>query len=95
MSAVLDQLSLRFHGGQVPHEVGVILGYPLKDVAGFMGWVRLPVTGQGPWKIYGDPRSSLAVVDACRRCRVTMASRLCAGDSPVACLQLAPSNTFF
>ncbi len=94
MSAVLDQLSLRFHGGQVPHEVGVILGYPLKDVAGFMGWVRLPVTGQGPWKIYGDLRPSLAVVDACRRCQVTMANRLCSGDSPVDCLQLAPLNTF-
>ena len=87
--AVLDQLSSRFHNGRVPHEIGVILGYPLKDVAGFMGWACLPVTGQGPWKIYGDPCPSLAVVDACRRCRITMANRLCAGDSPFACLQLS------
>ena len=87
-SAVLDQLSIRFHSGRIPHEIGVILGYPLKDVAGFMGWASLPVTGQGPWKIYGDPRPSLAVVDACRRCRDIMANRLCSGDSPFACLQL-------
>jgi hypothetical protein len=66
-----------------PHEVGVFLGYPLKDVAGFMGWVDLPVTCQGPWKIYGNPDRSLALADGFRACRLRMDQRLrcCANAS--------------
>nr|WP_243688156.1 DUF3793 family protein [Geotalea toluenoxydans] len=31
-----------------PHEIGIFLGYPLKDVVGFMGLARIPFTCQGP-----------------------------------------------
>lgn len=86
MEATLRELTDRFTSQGFPHEVGAILGYPLKDVAGFMGWVQLPVTGQGPWKIYGDPRPSLDVVAACRGCRETMARRLRDGANPFDCL---------
>jgi hypothetical protein len=50
-----------------------------------MGWVHLPVTCQGPWKIYGNPRPSLDVVAACRGCRDRMAQQLLAGASPFEC----------
>lgn len=70
-----------------PHEIGAILGYPLKDVAGFMGWAQLPVTGQGPWKIYGDPRPSFAVIAVCRGCRESMARRLAVCATPLDCLK--------
>ena len=86
--AVLDQLSNRFAGGQIPHEIGVVLGYPLKDVAGFMGWTSLPMTDQGPWKIFGDPRPSREVVAACRGCREAMALRLACCATPFECLTL-------
>jgi hypothetical protein len=86
MADVLTELQSRCTAADFPHEIGAILGYPLKDVAGFMGWVNLPVTGQGPWKIYGDPRPSLDAVAACRSCRETMARRLDQGENPFSCL---------
>lgn len=41
-----------------PHEVGLLLGYPLEDVRGFIrGDVE---TCRGPWKAYGDCRAAQA-----------------------------------
>lgn len=45
-----------------PHEIGLFIGYPAKDVAAFMGLIKLPLTCQGPWKIYGNPLQSLNLV---------------------------------
>lgn len=87
LEETLQELTTRFAADGFPHEIGAILGYPLKDVAGFMGWVHLPVTGQGPWKIYGDPRPSLDVVAACRGCRERMARRLATCATPLDCLK--------
>jgi hypothetical protein len=47
----------------IPHEIGFALGYPAKDVLGYMGLIPLKHTGQQGWQIYGDPGPSL------RRCR--------------------------
>ena len=89
IDSALRELADRCQSGAFPHEIGVLLGYPLKDVAGFLGWVRLPVSGQGPWKIYGDPRPSLDVVTACRGCREEMARRLADCVAPLECLRIA------
>lgn len=45
--------------GEVPHEIGLALGYPVKDVLGFMGLNGLPCTGACGWRIYGNPGPSL------------------------------------
>jgi len=45
-----------------PHEIGLLLGIPLKDVLGFMGLSPLPLTCRGQWKIYGDPKGSLSAM---------------------------------
>jgi hypothetical protein len=45
--------------GRIPHEVGLALGYPLKDVVGFMGLYPLEYTGGCGWRIYGNPTRSL------------------------------------
>lgn len=57
---MLDELCRRAQETPVPHEVGIFIGYPLKDVAGFMR--RLPSTPLhgGAWRIYGDVGESLA-----------------------------------
>lgn len=94
LEETLNELSERIAAEGFPHEIGAVLGYPLKDVAGFMGWVHLPVTGQGPWKIYGDPRPSLEVVAACRSCREFIARRLYQGECPLHCLHEPISNAF-
>jgi len=86
-AASLAELQCRLQAGGFPHEIGVFLGYPLKDVVGFMGWARLPFTCQGPWKIYGDPASSLELANSCRECRLSMARRLARSTDPLLCLR--------
>lgn len=83
----LQQLRERVRGGDFPHEIGIFLGYPLKDVLAFMGQIRLVFSCQGPWKIYGDPASSLELVCRYRQCRQRMADRLTSTDDPGSCLR--------
>lgn len=61
IKACLDTLKHRFRNC-CPHEVGVLLGIPLKDVLGFMGLTKLPLTCRGEWCIYGSPEKSLAAM---------------------------------
>lgn len=53
-----------------PHEVGVVLGYPLEDVRGFIENAGRGAAAVGPWKSYGDPDAARARwerLEACRR----------------------------
>lgn len=86
LGQILAQLGARTRKGEFPHEIGIFLGYPLKDVLAFMGKVRLSFACQGPWKIFGDPRGSLELADRFRECRFRMANRLCSCSEPVQCL---------
>lgn len=88
----LTELHSRISAAGFPHEIGVFLGYPLKDVAGFMGWASLPFSCQGPWKIYGDPTGSLDLAEAFRQSRCRMARRLSCCATPVDCLQVADAS---
>ncbi len=83
----LETLKGRLEDGTFPHEIGLFLGYPLKDVAGFLGWSPLPFTCQGPWKIYGDPRSSLELAQRHRACRGKMVRRLSRAGDPIRCIR--------
>ena len=83
---LLSELSSRFCSGVVPHEIGIVLGYPLKDVAGFMGISRRQFSCQGPWKIYGNPKESLLLAETHRQYRSRMAGWLLSGWGPYQCL---------
>jgi hypothetical protein len=85
--AVLVELERRMRHNDFPHEIGLFLGYPLKDVAGFLGWAKLPVSHQDAWKIYGDPRRSLELAACHRDCRCRMAARLHRAADPCLCLR--------
>jgi len=88
--SLLDQLQQRCRTSKdFPHEIGIFIGYPLKDVAAFLGWVDLPFTVQGPWKIYGRAEKSLQLAEEHRRCRAHMLCRLCDSCSPIDCLILS------
>lgn len=50
----------------IPHEVGLALGYPVKDVLGYMGLQQLDCTGCCGWRVYGDPTPSLTMSRACQ-----------------------------
>jgi len=92
---VLAELEKRVAGEGFPHEIGVFLGYPLKDVVGFMGLARLSFTCQGPWKIFGDPSQSLSLARSHRECRCRMSQQLASGCNPHDCLKGAAARGFF
>src|SRR6185369_6218622 len=83
---ILQKLGEQLQQGQFPHEIGLLLGYPPKDVAAFMGLISIPFTCQGPWKIYGNPGESLRLAERFRHCRNLMAEQLALCASAVQCL---------
>lgn len=89
LQKTLAELQERFRSEiDMPHEIGLFLGYPLKDVAGFMGCSNKPCTACRQWRIYGDPAPSLALSDRFAACRRGMANRLIAADNPAALLRI-------
>jgi hypothetical protein len=87
VDAALGELEERVAGEGFPHEIGVFLGYPLKDVVGFMGWAPLSFSCQGPWKIFGDPTSSIRLAETHRECRCRISDELASGRDPYDCLK--------
>ena len=91
---LLDELKRRIaHNGAFPHEIGLFIGYPAKDVAAFMGLIKLPFTCQGPWKIYGNPGQSLSLADQFRHKRQWMGSRLSGCTTLGPCLETLNRNS--
>ena len=69
LDGLLEQLAHRLRTQpEFPHEIGVFLGYPLRDVTGFIENHGRNFTCCGFWKSYGDP-AEMQVCFACyRRC---------------------------
>ena len=69
LDGLLEQLAHRLRTQpEFPHEIGVFLGYPLRDVIGFIENHGRNFTCCGFWKSYGDP-AEMQVCFACyRRC---------------------------
>lgn len=44
--------------GEVPHEIGIALGYPIEDVFGYMGLLPLTCKGACGWLVYGNLQES-------------------------------------
>lgn len=67
VNADLQFLIERFNTCTFPHEVGVFIGYPVKDVAGFIA--NLPPTPihRNAWQVYGNPAESVALMSLYRR----------------------------
>jgi hypothetical protein len=56
----LEELRSRFTSRDFPHEIGIFLGYPLKDVKGFINDYDSGFSvNQGRWRIFGDAGESL------------------------------------
>ncbi len=88
LEKTLQHLQESFSRG-VPHEVGMFLGYPAKDVKGFMAQVSEPWQGRGMWRIYGPPTRSLRLSDLYRTKRQEMISKLSTERFPFQLLQAA------
>ncbi|UNC93083.1 DUF3793 family protein [Candidatus Contubernalis alkaliaceticus] len=59
LEGYLDCLVEKLRGESFPHEIGVFLGYPLKDVKGFLGYSSLEMVQVKGWRIYGNREPSL------------------------------------
>lgn len=72
----IDHLRKRLAGFQdFPHEIGLFLGYPVKDVIGFMVHKGSHSKYTGFWKVYGDEAEALkvfAMFDKCTRVYVSL-----------------------
>lgn len=64
-----------------PHEVGLFLGYPLRDVLAFLGEVPASCKLCGYWKVYSDVDRARAMFRRYDRCRRSLCARLAMGMS--------------
>ena len=68
----MKELVLRLESEEFPHEIGIFLGYPLKDVLGFMGYGRKEFVEVCSWRIYGDKEPSYKVYNSFMRDKMKM-----------------------
>lgn len=64
INGYMKELILRLESTDFPHEIGVFLGYPLKDVLGFMGYGNKELVEVKNWRIYGDKEVSYEVYNS-------------------------------
>lgn len=77
----MECLKKRYQRG-CPHEVGLILGIPLKDVLGFMGLGQECLSCRGLWCIYGDPVPSLQLMEKIDKRKICAVELIKQGKSP-------------
>lgn len=78
--ALLCHLSTRLAARGFPHEIGLFLGYPPEDVAGFCRDGGRGCRYSGAWKVYGDVEQAKRRFGAYHRCRAAMTGRLNRGE---------------
>ena len=89
MDALLEQFSEKICLREsFPHEIGVLLGYPLADVIGFIRNGGRNCRGQGCWKSYSDPAGAMRSREMYRKC-TRIYKRLFAAGTPLTKLAVA------
>ena len=73
LEITLNILADNFTKKDFPHEIGIFLGYPLKDVIGFIEYKDKAQKIKGTmWKVYGRPGSSLLLMSLYKKISVQM-----------------------
>lgn len=62
-----------------PHEIGIFLGYPIKDVISFYNNKGKNYLLSGPWKVYHDVCSAKCIFEKHRKCTEIYCERYQAG----------------
>ena len=89
MDALLEQFSEKICLREsFPHEIGVLLGYPLADVIGFIRNGGRNCRGRGCWKSYSDPAGAMRSQEMYRKC-TRIYKRLFAAGTPLTKLAVA------
>ena len=80
--ACLRELSRRLRRGEeFPHEIGLFLGYPPEDVAGFMEHRGKGFKCAGCWKVYGDEGAARRQFQVYKSCTGNYCTRWARGAS--------------
>ncbi len=58
----IERLQSRFTTKSCPHELGIFVGYPSKDVAGYIAGDEPVKNITGPWRVYGEAEQSLKLM---------------------------------
>ncbi len=82
-------LQQAFLDGAAADEVGFFLGYPAKDIKGFINGRSNPWDGRCLWRIYGPPQRSLKLYQSFCAERRRTTEQLAAGISPLSFLRAA------
>ncbi len=77
LPAVLNKVRMRLTAhrdgkGEYPHELGILLGYPLEDVQGFISNKGKNYLYSGYWKVYGDVEKARQLFRSYDRARKQM-----------------------
>lgn len=73
----LDRLSGRIgEKSDFPHEIGLFLGYPIEDVAGFIENKGENYLLCGCWKVYSDANRAKKIFDNYTKCRTYLCNKL-------------------
>lgn len=82
LTSCLIQLLLRFQNYEdFPHEVGLFLGYPPVDVAGFINNHSNGQKCTGTWKVYGNEKSAKKTFEKYKKCTKNYCNLLKQGRS--------------
>ena len=66
---ILDQMALRLaRRDPFPHEIGILLDYPLEDVKAYMASTRDKGVCSGCWKAYGNRERAACYFAKCQKC---------------------------
>jgi len=72
----MERLKDRFSDAGIPHEVGVFIGYPAKDVLGFIRNLPRTPVHRGRWQVFGDAAESISKMRLYRRVELIAGSAL-------------------
>ena len=81
LGALIEELARRIERQKTfPHEIGLFLGYPPGDVAGFIEHRGQRFALSGYWKVYGDEAEARALFARYAACTEEFCGRLEAGQ---------------
>lgn len=72
VSGCIETLRTRLQKKAFPHEVGLLLGYPIWDVEGFVQHQGKDYLFLGYWKVYADAKGARTTFDAYAQCEADL-----------------------
>lgn len=83
---MLEHLRERYKVG-CPHEIGLFLGIPLKDVLGYLEIIPLKCSYCGYWKVYGKADKEKSLFQKYRTVKDRIFDLIICGEDPIKILQ--------